>query len=137
LIETLDQIRTHVLTHGQLSDEHRRWLTKHLEWSDDPTAYKGISPDGLKAELREALDRERDALRERLKLVADGERRELEVQHALLAVPLAADLDRIIRYESSLLRGFYRASYQLERVQRQRKGDFVPPPIQIGLGQGG
>jgi hypothetical protein len=87
--------------------------------------------------LREALDRERDALRERLKLVADGERRELEVQHALLAVPLAADLDRIIRYESSLLRGFYRASYQLERVQRQRKGDFVPPPIQIGLGQGG
>ena len=46
------------------------------------------------------------------------------------------DVDKIIRYESSIERQLYRALNQLERLQRQRAGDNVPPPINVEVSEG-
>ena len=38
-----------------------------------------------------------------------------------------------LRYEKSLENRLYRALYELERVQRARKGDIIPPPISVDI----
>jgi len=55
---------------------------------------------------------------------------ELERLALLGSVPASGlDLDKIIRYEASLDRQLYKAINQLERLQRRRKGEDLPPPV--------
>lgn len=49
------------------------------------------------------------------------------------SLPDAFTMDRILRYETAIERQFYRALNQLERLQRQRAGDAVPPPISVEI----
>ena len=49
------------------------------------------------------------------------------------SLPPADAADKLLRYEAHLDRQLYRAMDQLERLQRQRKGESVPPPININL----
>jgi hypothetical protein len=44
-------------------------------------------------------------------------------------------LDKIMRYETTLERQLYRAMDQLERLQRRREGEEVPPPVNVELSQ--
>ena len=48
-------------------------------------------------------------------------------------LPHAQDIDKFIRYEAHLDRMLYRAMDQLERRQRRRKGEKVPPPLNVRL----
>jgi len=48
-------------------------------------------------------------------------------------VPDSPQLDRLLRYETSLERTFDRTLTQLERVQRMRLGQPVPPPIKVDV----
>ena len=50
-----------------------------------------------------------------------------------LSVPLGADLDRILRYETTIQRQLVYAINQLERLQRARKGEHVPAPVSVQL----
>jgi hypothetical protein len=43
--------------------------------------------------------------------------------------------DKLLRYQAHLARQFYRAMDQLERLQRQRRGEKVPPPLNINWGR--
>lgn len=61
--------------------------------------------------------------------LAEAERLETEAQVAALAVPDERTTQRLALYERRIERELYRAMHQLERVQRQRQGDAVPPPI--------
>ena len=55
---------------------------------------------------------------------------ELERTALLGSVPASGhDLDKIIRYEASLDRQLYKAVSQLERLQRRRRGEELPPPV--------
>ncbi len=47
------------------------------------------------------------------------------------SLPDALTMDRILRYETAIERQMYRALNQLERLQRHRAGDNVPPPISV------
>jgi hypothetical protein len=60
---------------------------------------------------------------ERQKLSVDAEERSF-------SLPPTDATDKILRYESHLDRQLYRAMDQLERLQRQRRGESVPPPPQ-------
>ncbi len=42
-------------------------------------------------------------------------------------------LDRLLRYEASLDRAFDRTLNQLERLQRMRRGQAVPPLVRVEL----
>jgi hypothetical protein len=64
---------------------------------------------------------------ERAKLTADADARSF-------SLPADAS-DKILRYESHLDGQLYRAIDQLERLQRRRGGENVPPPVNINLGR--
>jgi len=63
---------------------------------------------------------------ERAKFEQDAEARSL-------SLPSEHAADKLLRYEAHLDRQLYRAMDQLERLQRQRKGEKVPPPLNINL----
>ena len=48
-----------------------------------------------------------------------------------LSLPLSADLDRILRYETTIQHHLVYAINQLERLQRARKGEHVPAPVSV------
>jgi hypothetical protein len=48
-----------------------------------------------------------------------------------VSVPFGAELDRILRYETSINRQWAYAINQLERLQRARKGEHVPAPVSV------
>jgi hypothetical protein len=50
-----------------------------------------------------------------------------------LSLPLGDKLERILRYEGSNQRQLVHAMTQLERMQRIRKGEHVPAPINVQL----
>jgi hypothetical protein len=53
------------------------------------------------------------------------------------SLPPADATDKILRYEAHLDRQLFRAMDQLERLQRQRRGESVPPPLNINLSKRG
>ena len=44
-----------------------------------------------------------------------------------------AEFDRLLRYEGTIERQFYRAMHQLERLQRLRAGHMIPAPIAVDI----
>ena len=55
-----------------------------------------------------------------------------ETAHQTAAIlPSADTLDKILRYETTLDRQLYRAMNQLERLQRARQGEVMPPPMNL------
>ena len=57
----------------------------------------------------------------------------VESNYLRLSVPSKEAVDKILRYETAIERQLYRAINQLERLQRRRRGDIVPPPINVEL----
>ena len=49
----------------------------------------------------------------------------------LFSLPSEKDLNRILRYETSIHRQLAFAMNQLERLQRARKGDHIPAPVNL------
>ncbi len=54
----------------------------------------------------------------------------IEWSHTL---PRERNLDRILRYETANERALTCALDRLERLQRLRKGDYVPAPVTVTL----
>ena len=50
-----------------------------------------------------------------------------------LSLPLGVDLDRILRYETTIQRQLVYTINQLERLQRARKGEHVPAPVNVQI----
>jgi hypothetical protein len=65
---------------------------------------------------------------ERESLAVDAEARSF-------SLPPEDATDKLLRYEAHVDRQLYRAMDQLERLQRQRQGENVPPPLNINLGR--
>ncbi len=49
------------------------------------------------------------------------------------SVPGPHDIERLQRYEAHLLRIYYRALNEIERLQRMRLGDAVPAPVVVDI----
>jgi hypothetical protein len=67
--------------------------------------------------------------------VTERENLALDAEARCVSLPPADATDKLIRYEAHLDRQLYRAMDQLERLQRQRRGENVPPPLNINLGR--
>jgi len=76
----------------------------------------------------ERISKFEDYALEREKLAVDAEARSF-------SLPPADATDKLLRYEAHLDRQLYRAMEQLERLQRQRRGENVLPPLNINLGK--
>ncbi len=67
-------------------------------------------------------------------LATERESLESDAEARSFSLPPAEATDKLLRYETHLDRQLYRAMDQLERLQRQRRGENVPPPLSINLG---
>ena len=65
---------------------------------------------------------------ERETLAEDAEARSL-------SLPSPSATDKLQRYEAHVDRQLSRSMDQLERLQRRRKGENVPPPLNVNLGR--
>ena len=69
----------------------------------------------------------------RLEKQKETNRLRLQVMKKLGNIPSKDELDRLLRYEGSIERQLYKALNQLERMQRLRAGDDVPPPVELDV----
>jgi hypothetical protein len=91
------------------------------------------TPEQCKQYVLHLTDAEVRRLKRYQKALASiaADRAKLEiVRHS---IPSSPSLDRLLRYEASLERAFDRTLSQLERLQRMRLGQPVPPPIKVEL----
>jgi hypothetical protein len=102
----------------------------------DVSADSGELPEDTEAHRKAMLDTI-DTEMERLKGLEDhaGYAEDLRYESEVMRyhLPTSESSDKILRYETTIERQLYRAINQLERLQRQREGESVPPPIQIDL----
>jgi hypothetical protein len=57
----------------------------------------------------------------------------LELESIRRRIPVGDQLDRFLRYAASISRDIERTLNQLERLQRMRRGQAVPPPINVNV----
>jgi hypothetical protein len=60
---------------------------------------------------------------------------EEQARQAAAVLPSMEVLEKILRYETKLERQQYRAMSQLERLQRMRQGEAVPPPLTMEVSE--
>ncbi len=94
---------------------------------------EGLEPTALRAKQKK---RALAYLDEKLRLISwskskceEREKMEEEARQMAAVLPPMKVLDKILRYETQLKRQLSRAMMQLERVQRMRLGEAVPPPL--------
>jgi hypothetical protein len=157
LCALLEKAKTEMASDGYISErtceticcEFGFWnylFTLHCSHAGPPTAKAEYRPLGAgddkeaeekRAAVVESIDHELERLRafedyalEREKLAGDAEARSF-------SLPPVDAADKVLRYEAHLDRQLYRAMDQLERLQRRRRGENVPPPLNINLGKRG
>ena len=106
------------------------FLRKLEDWDDKRIWKTLIENCGLNVREHQEKLRELEAELAREK---EKNRMGLQVKKQLAAVPAKDTLDRLLRYEAAIQRQFYKALTELERLQRLRLGDAVPPPVKISV----
>jgi hypothetical protein len=72
-------------------------------------------------------------LQSTLKKVREQEETDLEIARQRLSIPEGPQLERIQRYETAIKRDMYRAIEKLERLQRRRRGEPLPPTVNVNV----
>jgi hypothetical protein len=96
-----------------------------------------LDPDALKSQhLKEVFEFLDNHIQQGKFLLANNQDRDGFVKVASQSaamLPSDATMDKILRYETAIERQMFRAMNQLERLQRQRKGENVPPPLAVDI----
>lgn len=97
---------------------------------------EGWSNDRIWEKLIELCDRAAESYEieiTQLEKQKQKNRLRLQVIKKLGNIPSKEELDRLLRYEGAIERQLYKALNQLERKQRLRAGDNVPPPVEVDV----
>lgn len=93
----------------------------------------GWTPQKIKGEfIRIAETRIKTKQDELGKVKAEDEKRLSQIAK-VRGLALGDSSEKLIRYEGSILRQFYRAMHELERLQKSRQGVAVPLPIAVDV----
>lgn len=158
LIGVLEDVKGEVEEFGCLTDNARDRLLENFGRDRDGiaftcTLYSMMATDGLK-ESKEGLEngeeapdpeRCRKAILElldeqirnyRLLKPVFDKKEDMEIEARILSynLPSKEAVEKILRYETTIERQLYRAVDQLERIQRTRRGEAVPPPLNVQVG---
>ena len=146
LCSMLESVRATVEKNGQLTDEAlqetyiagkatsltdrfiklRAFVIENAEGSDE-AAIK----INRRKELLSTIDWYMKQYEMKKHAAREREEAEESARQAAEVLPSADTLDKILRYETTLERQMYRAMHQLERLQRLRQGEAVPPPLSM------
>ncbi len=146
LRRVLERVRDEVSSSGELTETMSEWVKGRFggQSSRLVKALEGYrkryvaNADGLSAQ--EAKENHQRAVLQFVEMRLEDyarlnrERWEREdkqetARQAADMLPSAEVLEKIMRYEGALNRELYRAMNQLERLQRRRGGENVPPPL--------
>lgn len=92
-----------------------------------------LPPEGRRAKYLDLLQANIDQIEHCGKLMKDLSKIRERMESKAACVPEAPRLDRILRYSASLERDFDRTLNQLERLQRMRTGQAVPPTLNLNV----
>lgn len=102
--------------------------------SEEERQRKGYAtPEQCKQNMLHAIDGEIRHLERYHKTRASIESNRTKLEILRRGVPDAPGLDRLLRYEASLERGFDRTLNQLDRLQRMRRGQPVAPRVEVNI----
>jgi hypothetical protein len=146
-IETkgLDEDRDYSILQAIYGDPLRPHLertlySKYWGWSRIAKVHESVrqkmgyaTPEQCKQSVLRCIDGEINHLKEfQVEFEPiESERTRLEILSR--SVPDSHALDRLLRYESSLERAYDRTLTQLERAQRMRKGQPLPPQLDVKI----
>jgi hypothetical protein len=99
--------------------------------ADDMPTEGELPPERRKEILLLIVRTEREALKDAADLVEKLDRLQLDSHLRSLSLPPEDVLAKILRYDAAFDRQLHRALDALERLQRQRRGEPVPPPLKI------
>jgi hypothetical protein len=148
LKQVLRQVRAAVEKDGELTDaalQETHYAGKANSLTNRLAALRsvpvagthGLDEAAVKVKRRDQVLRAIDRMLEQYdwqkQRCSDREEAEESARQAAAVLPSADTLDKILRYETTLERQLYRAMNQLERLQRRRNGEFVPPPISMEM----
>jgi hypothetical protein len=154
LSQLLQTAKSEIASDGYMSDAVRSDFHDKLYLWDYPLVSDFLSGIVTKAEqLGKVVDQQSDKKRiaaaiafldnllERVRTLQAHaiERRSLEgdAEARSFSLPPADVTDNLLRYDTRYDRQLDRAMDQLERQQRQRRGEKVPPPLNINMGRRG
>jgi len=118
---------------GAVGISYEKWRELYANALDETLRKKGPSPESCRDNMLREIDVEIERLRqirEQHGTIEDA-RRKFDMRR--LQVPEGPGLERLLRYEASLERAFDRTMAQLERMQRMRLGQPVPPRLEVDL----
>jgi hypothetical protein len=137
----LDQLILAIL-YGEFGDEHcekalfglyRIWARLALVPKENRPQEEFPSPAQCVSEFLTYLREEIRRLARCKKTQESIKSGKIKVERLRGNVPDTPALDRLLRYEASLERSFERTLSQLERLQRMRAGQPVPPELKVRL----
>jgi hypothetical protein len=116
-----------------LFDSYLDWLRTSL-CSEEVRKQQGYaSPQKCVKHFLEEVNAEIQRLERFRKEYTKVSASKLELESLRRSIPEGPQLDRLLRYESAILREIDRTLNQLERLQRMRLGQLVPPPINLNV----
>ena len=123
-----DLLRQRPNAMSQNLEQFRTWLMANPE---------KLEPEVLrtrhKDEVLKYLDRKIRDLEYWMERREEREATEEQACQAAAMLPSEATLDKILRYETALLRQLNQAMNQLERLQRRRQGENIPAPLTVDI----
>ena len=144
LVEKLEEIRAWVEDAGGLEEAILRQVAEVFGDEEDglfralvvadqifKKNLEGLDLEALKDQHKSAalnvIDSQLKTLKDLLSILSENEANEEDARQAADFLPSQETVDKLLRYETTLERQIYRALNQLERLQRQRRGELVPP----------
>ena len=94
-----------------------------------------LPPEGRKVKFLEILDDQIKRIKNVGKVLDDLSASKERLKEKCAQVPQPATVDRLLKYETILNRAIEKTLNQLERLQRIRKGQPVPPTLNVNLSQ--
>jgi hypothetical protein len=142
----LSDVRKDVERDGELTEPVLKDFKRSLRDDPDATVKKlegfrawlatnpeKLEPEALrtrhKEEVLKYLDRQIRDIGFQIDRLEEREDAEERARQSAAALPSPEVLDKIMRYVTMLERQLYRAMNQLERWQRRRQGENIPPPL--------
>ena len=107
-------------------ENFRKSLSNYAGWSDDQIwqAHIDLCDEKINEHEKEIAELEKEKQKNQFRV---------QVIKKLGSIPSKDELDRLLRYEGAIEKQLYKALNQLERMQRLRAGDSVPPPLEVDL----
>jgi hypothetical protein len=115
---------------------HEDYLDLHahsIATPEERTQKSLLSPEQCKSRFLERLDAEIKRLEACRNTQMQVVLNHVETESCRRSIPDSSALDRFLKYNARIERDIDRTLSRLERLQRMRRGQAVPPPIQVNL----